>query len=107
VLRKAGEINTGIAKLYHAPAKEERDIIVLLRQFPEVIKQSAEGYSPAIIANYIYELAKIFNKFYHELSILSADDEPSKQFRLQLSYATGHVINKGLKLLGIEAPERM
>jgi len=107
VLRKAGEINTGIAKLYHAPAKEERDIIVLLRQFPEVIKQSAEGYSPAIIANYIYELAKIFNKFYHELSILSADDEPSKQFRLQLSYATGQVINKGLKLLGIEAPERM
>jgi len=107
VLRKAGEINTSIGKLYHNPAREERDLIVLLLQFPGVIKQGAEAYSPALIANYIYELAKIFNKFYHELSILSADDEPSKQFRLQLSYATGNVINKGLKLLGIDAPERM
>jgi arginyl-tRNA synthetase len=107
VLRKAGEINANEAKLYGRLLKEERDLIVLLIQFPEIIKQSAEGYSPAIIANYVYELAKTYNKFYHEITILSAEDEPSKHFRLQLSDASGKVINKGMKLLGIEVPERM
>ena len=107
VLRKAGKTDTNEAKHYRQLLKEERDLIVLLLQFPEVIKQSAEGYSPAVIANFIYELAKTYNKFYHEISILSAEDEPSKQFRLQLSDATGKVINKSMKLLGIEVPERM
>jgi arginyl-tRNA synthetase len=88
-------------------APEERDLIVTLTQFPEIIKSAAEAYSPALIANYVYELAKIFNKFYHEKSILQAEDEASKQFRLRLSAASGKVINKGMKLLGIEVPERM
>lgn len=70
-------------------ASEERDLIVSLRQFPEIIQAAAEGYSPALIANYVYELAKIYNKFYHECSILQADDENVKQFRLQLSAASG------------------
>jgi arginyl-tRNA synthetase len=88
-------------------APEEREVIVSLAQFPEIISLSAEGYSPAIIANYLYELAKTFNKFYHEKSILQAEDEKMKQFRLQLSIASGKVIKKGMGLLGIEAPERM
>jgi arginyl-tRNA synthetase len=107
VLRKAGEMKPDEAKLYRALLKEERDLVILLIQFPELIKQSAEAYSPALIANFIYELAKTYNKFYHEITILSAEDEPSKQFRLQLSAATGKVINKGMRLLGIEVPERM
>jgi len=107
VLRKAGKIDGGVAGRYQTLAKEERDVIVLLTQFPDIIKQSAEAYSPALIANYVYELAKIYNKFYHQLSILSAEDEAAKNFRLQLSAATGKVINKGMKLLGIEVPERM
>ena len=107
VLRKADRIKPAEAKLYKQLVKEERDLIVLLIQFPEIIKQSAEAYSPALIANYVYELAKTYNKFYHEITILSAEDESSKQFRLQLSDATGKVINKGMKLLGIEVPERM
>jgi arginyl-tRNA synthetase len=85
----------------------ERDLIVTLTQFPDIIQQAAEGFSPAIIANYVYELAKTYNKFYHEKSILQAEDEASKKFRLQLSAASGKVINKAMALLGIEVPERM
>jgi arginyl-tRNA synthetase len=85
----------------------ERDLIVLLTQFPVVIQDAANGYSPAVIANYVYELAKTYNKFYHEKSILQAEDEISKQFRLQLSASSAKVINKGMALLGIDVPERM
>ena len=98
-----GNNSTGFASL----AAEERDLILALSQFPETITQAATAYSPAVIANYIYELAKAFNKFYHEKSILQAEDEPTKQFRLQLSTASAKVIKKGMKLLGIEVPERM
>jgi len=86
---------------------EERDLILILSQFPETISQAATGHSPAVIANYVYEVAKAFNKFYHEKSILQAEDETTKQFRLQLSSATAKVIKKAMKLLGIEVPERM
>ncbi|HTD98284.1 MAG TPA: arginine--tRNA ligase [Mucilaginibacter sp.] len=86
---------------------EERDLILVLSQFPETITLAAEGYSPAIIANYVYEVAKSFNKFYHEKSILQAEDEVTKQFRLQLSAASAKVIKRAMGLLGIEVPERM
>ncbi|WP_426667625.1 arginine--tRNA ligase [Mucilaginibacter sp. McL0603] len=98
-----GNKSTGIISL----AVEERDLILALSQFPETITQAATAYSPAVVANYIYELAKAFNKFYHEKSILQAEDEATKQFRLQLSAASAKVIKKGMKLLGIEVPERM
>ncbi len=90
-----------------ALAPEERDLILILSQFPETISQAASGHSPAVIANYVYELAKSFNKFYHERSILSAEDEQTRQFRLQLSSASAKVIRKSMNLLGIEVPERM
>ncbi len=86
---------------------EERDLILTLSQFPESISQAAANHSPAIIANYVYELAKAFNKFYHEKSILQAEDELTKQFRLQLAAAAAKVINKAMRLLGIDVPERM
>jgi arginyl-tRNA synthetase len=86
---------------------EERDLILVLNQFPGMIEESAKGHNPATIANYIYEVAKAFNKFYHERSILQAEDEATKQFRLQLSAASAKVIKKGMGLLGIEVPERM
>ncbi|HEY5326765.1 MAG TPA: DALR anticodon-binding domain-containing protein, partial [Mucilaginibacter sp.] len=107
VLRKADVTGINKAKEYAELAPEERDLIVALTQFPEIIKQSAEAYSPAIIANYVYELAKNYNKFYHENPILQAGDEAAKQFRLQLSAASGKVIKKAMALLGIEVPERM
>lgn len=85
----------------------ERDLIVTLSKFPEVIVEAAAGHSPALIANYVYELAKTYNKFYHEKSILQADEERLKQFRLQLSAASAKIINKAMGLLGIDVPERM
>lgn len=88
-------------------APEERDLILALNQFPETIEQAAKGHNPAIVANYIYEVAKAFNKFYHERSILQAEDELTKQFRLQLSASSAKVIKKGMGLLGIQVPERM
>ncbi|HWZ13723.1 MAG TPA: arginine--tRNA ligase [Mucilaginibacter sp.] len=106
VLNKAGYSNagkTGIETL----AGVERDLIVSLSQFPDIIQVAAAGFSPAIIANYLFELAKAYNKFYHEKSILQAEDEVLKQFRLQLSAASGKVIKSGMGLLGIEVPERM
>lgn len=107
VLNRAGLLDIAGAAAYNQLAPEERDLIVALTQFPGIIKSSADTYSPAVVANYVYELAKTFNKFYHEKSILQAEDEASKQFRLQLSSASGKVINKAMKLLGIEVPERM
>ncbi|MCJ8211192.1 arginine--tRNA ligase [Mucilaginibacter sp. RS28] len=85
----------------------ERDLIIALTQYPQTVQQAAKDYSPAVIANYVYELAKAYNKFYHEKSILQAEDETLKKFRLQLSGAAADAIRKGMILLGIEVPERM
>jgi arginyl-tRNA synthetase len=85
----------------------ERDLIVALSKFPDTITEAAAGHSPAVIANYVYELAKTYNKFYHEKPILQAEEERLKQFRLQLSAASAKVISKSMALLGIEVPERM
>ena len=106
VLSRAGyQVNSTIEITELADV--ERDLIVLLTQFPEVINTAANDYSPAVIANYVYELAKVYNKFYHEKSILQAEDEISKQFRLQLSASSAKVISKAMNLLGIDVPERM
>jgi len=85
----------------------EKDLIVNLAKYPDVIAASAKEYSPAHIANYVFELAKLFNKFYHEESILKAEDLDVRNFRLDLSAATASTINKGMKLLGIRVPDRM
>ena len=85
----------------------EKDLIVNLAKYPNVIAASAKEYSPAHIANYVFELAKLFNKFYHEESILKAEDPDVRNFRLDLSAATASTINKGMKLLGIRVPDRM
>jgi arginyl-tRNA synthetase len=78
-----------------------------LDQFPTIIENSAKAFSPAQLANFIYELAKAYNKFYHEESILKSDDQVEKEFRLKLSSSTAFVIERGMKLLGISVPERM
>ncbi len=85
----------------------EKDLIVQLEQFPVFLAEAAADYSPAVIANYVYELAKLYNKFYHEESILKAEEEEVKIFRLQLSAVAATVIKKSMCLLGIEVPERM
>jgi len=106
VLNRADYKSEGIATI-NTLADVERDLIVTLTLFPDIISQAATGYNPGLIANYVYELAKIYNKFYHEKSILQAEDEQSKQFRLQLSAASAKIISKSMGLLGIQVPERM
>ena len=91
----------------HALTALEKDLIVTLSKYPDVIASSAKEYSPAQVANYVFELAKIFNKFYHEESILKAEDPVVRNFRLDLASATAAVISKSMKLLGIEVPDRM
>ncbi|KKO88681.1 arginyl-tRNA synthetase [Sphingobacterium sp. Ag1] len=85
----------------------ERDLIQQLGAFPETIEASAQEFSPAQLANYIYEVAKFYNKFYHEETILKAEDADVKNFRLHLSASAAKVIAKGMNLLGIRVPERM
>jgi len=85
----------------------ERELIVNLSKYPDIIAASAQEYSPAQIANYVFELAKLFNKFYHEESILKAEDPEVRNFRLDLASATASVIKKNMRLLGIDVPDRM
>ena len=86
---------------------DEKNLIVLLNKFGESIQESAREYNPAVTANYLYDLAKTYNKFYHDNSILKADEDQVRQFRLVLSAITADVISRGMALLGIEVPEQM
>jgi arginyl-tRNA synthetase len=79
----------------------------LITEFPAVIRQSGEEFSPALIANYIYDLVKEYNQFYHDFTILKEENQGLKQFRLVLSETIANVIKSGMGLLGIDVPERM
>ncbi len=108
VLRKAAYVfNSESFKTVNTLTPIEREIVILYIKFEEVIAHAAAEYSPALMANYLYELAKAYNKFYHDEPILKLDDEQLKQFRLYLSAAVGKVLARGMQLLGIEVPERM
>lgn len=85
----------------------EVELLHQLSSFNTLIDSAAKDMSPALIANYIFEVAKLYNKFYHEESILKVEEAALKQFRLDLSNATAKVIQRGMQLLGIAVPERM
>ena len=87
--------------------EKEKEILNLLSQFPETIQSAAKNFSPALIANYTYDLVKSFNSFYQNVSILGADSEHEKKFRVLLSFKVGEVIKSSFQLLGIKVPERM
>jgi arginyl-tRNA synthetase len=107
VLRKAGDFDANIAGNYLEFVLEEREIIQQLYQYPNVIEESALQYDPSAIANYAYALAKNYHRFYHEHSILKADDLAVRSFRLCMSKAVGSVLNHSMNLLGIEMPDKM
>jgi arginyl-tRNA synthetase len=109
VLRKATEKNIIIQKDIDSIAlsSKEKDVLKRVSLFPSVINEAASNYSPAVIANYSYELVKEYNQFYHEHSILGESNEEIRNFRLILSSTVASVIKKGMNLLGIEMPERM
>lgn len=86
----------------------ELDLIMLLSKYPEEIAAAAKAYSPAFLANYMYEVAKLFNKFYHEVPpIIKEENETLKQHRLNISKVTADVLKAGMRILGINVPERM
>jgi len=85
----------------------EKNLIKLLKEYKIIIKQAAEELNPAIVANYVYELSKLFNQFYQEIPILKEKDNNIKSFRLALACLTSYVIKDSLLLLGIDAPAQM
>lgn len=90
-----------------AISEKESYLVQLLTEFPTVIKLAGEEFSPALVANYIYELVKEYNQFYHDFSILKEENIQLKQFRLVLSESVAAIIKTGMELLGIDVPERM
>ena len=106
VLRKADQSEFLVPSL-DSINENERSLIRLLNQYPEVIKSAGDEYSPALVANYIYELAKEYNTFYHECPILIEENEKVKQLRLAISKLTANVIASGMKLLGVQVPHKM
>ncbi|MFC4094957.1 arginine--tRNA ligase [Euzebyella saccharophila] len=109
ILRKAEE--TGVLKDDNVEVEalhaKEKELLKQLQLYPETIQLAAENYSPALIANYTYDLVKEFNSFYQQVSILGEADENRKIFRVQLSKKVGEVIASAFRLLGIGVPERM
>jgi arginyl-tRNA synthetase len=86
---------------------KELEMIGILRKFAPTVTEAATLYSPALIANYCYDLARDYNQFYHDYSILGEKDEKVRDFRMALSDLTGRILLTGMELLGIEMPERM
>lgn len=110
VLRKADEAGIDYTSLKIKELKlsdKENYLIQTLTEYPSVVKQAGDEFSPALIANYIYDLVKEYNQFYHDFSILREENEALKVFRLVLSESVASVIKTGMGLLGIEVPERM
>lgn len=108
ILRKAAEAGISTEGKAHAELlQEEVDLIKTLSDYPSIVAQAGDNFSPSIIGAYIYELAKQFNGYYHDHSILKEEREEERKFRVQLAAEVAKVIAKGMKLLGIEVPERM
>jgi len=88
-------------------SEKELYLIRLITTFPNIIKDAAESFSPALIANYMYDLAKEYNQFYHDFPILKEENTSLQAFRIILSDTTGKIIRSGMNLLGIDVPDRM
>ena len=106
ILRKA-DFDTSISILGLELHEKEKELIKQVQLFPEVIQNAADSHSPALIANYTYDLVKEFNSFYQQVSILGEENHDKKVFRVQLSKSVGNTIKNAFQLLGIEVPERM
>jgi arginyl-tRNA synthetase len=107
ILRKADqEVTTLDLSTYQFDVKEKA-LIKIINQFPDIIQQAAEQFSPALVANYVYELVKEFNSFYQNISILGADEAQQIEFRVELARLVGEVIKNSFKVLGISVPQRM
>jgi arginyl-tRNA synthetase len=110
VLRKAAEMNITLPERLPDTVEvtdKEQGLIQMLADFAAVVRQAGTDYSPSVIANYVYDLVKEYNQFYHDYSILHEENEQTRLFRIVLSSEVAKIIYLGMGLLGIEVPERM
>ncbi|MCC8132187.1 MAG: arginine--tRNA ligase [Tannerellaceae bacterium] len=110
VLRKANEQGIQLPEQMHTDlpvSGKEESLIQLISEYATIVQEAGKEYSPALIANYIYELVKEYNQFYHDFSILKEENEQIRKFRLVLSKNVAKIVKSGMALLGIEVPERM
>ncbi len=106
-MRKASDVRLSVVETSFENGSillnpKEKELIKIIQQYPDTIQLAAENYSPALIANYTYDLVKEFNSFYQNVPILATDNETEKAFRVKLSNAVAEVIKSAFKLLGIE-----
>ena len=106
ILRKAVE-SAQLSVLNAQLSDKEVELIQKMSEYPAAIEQAGKDYSPSGIANYCYELTKVFNQFYHDYSILNAESEGAKAMRLVIARNVAKTLRNGMALLGIEVPERM
>ena len=106
ILRKAN-FDFVIPSTIETLHSKEKELIKQIELYPEVIQDAAKNHSPALVANYTYDLVKEYNSFYQTVSILGEEDTTKKIFRVQLSKKVADTIKSAFKLLGIEVPERM
>ncbi len=111
LLRKAAAKNISLPESFggkpEVVSAKEKELMKRIVAFPDAVQEAAAAFSPALIANYCYELAKEYNQFYYDHPILNEADTDRQQFRLMLSESTGQTIRAGMKLLGINVPDRM
>ncbi len=110
LLRKANENEIGIDERLSdqfTPSSLEKELLKKIYDYPQVVMNAGQEYNPALIANYIYDLAKEFNRFYQETPIFKEENQEIRIFRLQLSRFIADIIKKGMELLGIQVPEKM
>lgn len=107
VLRRAGNDFDPLFMPAAIPNEVESALIQKVADFPEVVKEAGRTYSPSLIANYCFEIAKEYNRFYHDYSILKEENPAVRQLRLLLSYVVARTLKSGVALLGMEMPERM
>ena len=107
ILRKAAEQKIPLLSDLSSLTSKEIELIQKMSEYGAAVEQAGKDYSPSGIANYCYELTKVFNQFYHDYSILNESDEQKKAVRLMLAKNVAKIIKNSMALLGIEVPERM
>ena len=110
IMRKYAEMggrNEAAVEKVSGLHEKEKALLKSITLFPSVVQDAADSYSPAIIANYVYDLVKDFNSFYQNVSILGEEEESKRDFRVMLSKKIGEIIAESFKMLGIQVPERM
>jgi arginyl-tRNA synthetase len=111
IMRKAESMNIDVKSLAINSdlglEVSEKDILILLEKYPDTISEAAESYSPSLIANFVYDLAKAYNRFYTEVSIFNEENKDKFHYRLAITFVVAKTIKASMKLLGINVPPRM